>query len=107
MKLVSENIPIAPYAQPQSVVTTALQTTFTGSSKDGGKMHCNCQYEVRFLGTDPEKPMPIINEGTIDLTPYLPPQLAAGLEAWFDAIAPELLKRLAPKEEEKVISNRE
>jgi hypothetical protein len=107
MKHISHDTPIAPYVQPQSVVTTALQTIFTGSTKDGGTMHCNAQYEVRFLGTDPEKPMPIINEGTIDLTAYLPPQLAAGLEAWFEAIAPELLKRLAPKEEEKVISNRE
>lgn len=103
MKHIQHDTPIAPYSQPQSVITTALQTTFTGSIKDGGTMHCRAQYDVRFLGTDPDQPMPIINEGTIDLTPYLPPQLAAGLEAWFDAIAPELLKRLAPKVEEKEV----
>jgi hypothetical protein len=100
MKLISHDIPIAPYAKPQSVVTTALATTFTGSTDNGGKMYCNCQYEVRFLGTD-DTPMPIISEGVVDLTPYVPPQLAAAIEAWFDMLAPELLKRLAPKLEER------
>jgi hypothetical protein len=102
MKHISHNIPIDPYVDPQSVVTTALQTTFTGSNKDGGKMSCQSQYEVRFLGTDPSRPMPVILEGTMDLTPYLPPELAAGLEAWFGALVPQLLKRLAPKVEQGV-----
>ena len=97
MQFISHNASIAPYAQPQSIVTTALATTFTGTTENGGTMHCSCQFEVRFLGTDPEVPMPIINAGTIDLTPYVPPQLAAGLQEWFEALVPQLLKQLEPK----------
>ena len=97
MKLESENVSIAPFAQPLNVVTIALATTFTGGG-DSGKMRCYSQYEVRFKGTDPEVSMPIIKEGTFDLSDDIPPELESGLLDWFGDMNPKLLKRLAPKD---------